>query len=498
MSGSTDDAVYVQAMRRAKDAMAQARFDVALSELDLALARRRESVEALNLKGALLARFRRTEEAIRCFDTALAVAPEAVECHYNKATLLQLVGRYQEAIKAFDRALAIKPDMPEALVNRGMVFAELRQLGEAIASFSAALTQRPDFAKAYAARAALFSENAEIERALADFAQARILAPDDAELRWNEAITMLLAGDFERGLAAFEWRPEGSLGAAPRPSGTRWRGQPFSNKTILLRAEQGLGDTIQFCRYAPLLAEKGARVVLDVQPQLKALLSTLGGVAQIVARGEAVPPYDYFCPLLSLPLLLRTSLENIPARVPYLKADESRVRKWRERLAVSGNALNVGIAWAGRPGRIDAGRSIPLRLFGALGSVPNTRLFSLQKEVGLDDLEQLPDEMRVETLGAFDGPGEAFLDTAAIMQSLDLVVTSDSAVAHLAGALGRPAWLALKLAPDWRWLLKRSDSPWYPTLRLFRQQRLDDWTDVFAAMARELAVLERQKTGSLA
>jgi tetratricopeptide (TPR) repeat protein len=495
LNSSANGSTYEQAMRRANDAVAQGRLDLALSAAELALGEKTDSVDALNLRGALLARLGRTDDAFESFDRALAISPEAVECHYNRGNLLLLTARHPEAIDAFDRALTVKPDMVEALYNRGLALAALRRFEEAIASYSAAIVRRPNFADAYASRAVAYSETAKLEFSLADFSQATALAPANGTFRWNRAISMLLGGDFEHGLIEFEWRPEGSLGSAPRPALPFWRGEPLANRTILLRAEQGLGDTIQFCRYAPLVAEKGARVILDVQPQLKPLLVKLDGVSHVVARGETVPSYDCYCPLLSLPLLFRTRIENVPARIPYVVAQSSRVRAWREQLAFKNSELNVGIAWAGKPGAIDSGRSIPLRCFAALSGVPNVRLISLQKEVGIDQIGQLADGMRVETLDTFDGPGEAFLDTVAVMESLDLIVASDSAIAHLAGALGRPVWLALKLAPDWRWLLKRSDSPWYPTMRLFRQERLDDWMEVFAAIARELQTLAQKKTG---
>lgn len=532
MSDSAGKSIYDQMMRRANDAAAQGRFDVALASIDDALREQRDSVDALNLKGALLARCGRTEDAVLCFDRALAIAPEAVECHYNKGTLLYSAGRHREALRSFDRALTLKPDFPEALTNmgialtaleafdealesfdkaltlrarfpqalcnRGAAYAAMRRFDEAIASYSAAIAELPNYAEAYASRAVAYSETADLEHALADFSRATALAPNDPSFKWNQAISMLLAGDFERGLSGFEWRPEGRLGSAPRPSGPYWLGESLANRTILLRAEQGLGDTIQFCRYVPLVAAMGARVILDVQPQLKPLLANLEGVNHLIARGEKAPAYDCLCSLLSLPLSFHTRMETIPANVPYLKAQATRMREWRERLAIKDNVLNVGVAWAGRSGRIDSGRSIPLHFFAPLSCVANVRLISLQKEFGIDQLAHLPDGMRVETLGDFDASGEAFLDSAALLESLDLVVTSDSAIAHLAGALGRPVWVALKFAPDWRWLLKRDDSPWYPTMRLFRQQRLDDWTDVFAMIAGELQKLEARGSAALA
>jgi hypothetical protein len=305
------------------------------------------------------------------------------------------------------------------------------------------------------------------------------LAPTAAAPRYNLALLLLLTGRFAEGWDA--WEARFAAGAVPRRSFAQpvWDGTPLGERTLLIYSEQGLGDTIQFCRYVPWLQ---GRVVFEVQPRMKSLLQTLPGNAKLVTAGEDLPAFDLVCPLMSLPRLAGTPAGT----VPYLSAEPERVERWRQRLG--GNGLKVGIAWQGNPNRHeDKGRSISLRQFLPLMEVPGIRLISLQKNDGLDQPSAVP-ELRLESLGQdFDaGPG-AFVDTAAVMESLDLVITSDTAVAHLAGALGRPVWVALRAVPDWRWMLERSDSPWYPTMRLFRQATRDDWKPVFADMARELA-----------
>jgi hypothetical protein len=273
----------------------------------------------------------------------------------------------------------------------------------------------------------------------------------------------------------------------------RWQGQPLSNETLLVHAEQGLGDTIQFVRYLPLVCERAGRVICEVQPGLLPLMkqSKLAKVADFIGRGELLPEFDAQVPLLSLPAVFQTTAETIPLAAGYLAADPVRVSQWKERLGdVAG--LRVGIAWqgsAGYPG--DRERSIPLIEFAPL-ALPGVELISLQKGFGSEQIEQLGDRFKVRALGpGFDAAGGAFLDAAAVIENLDLVVTSDTAIAHLAGALGRPTWLALSLVPDWRWMFERVGSPWYASLTLFRQTRLREWSDVFQKMAVALARMKR-------
>jgi hypothetical protein len=255
---------------------------------------------------------------------------------------------------------------------------------------------------------------------------------------------------------------------------------------VLLYAEQGLGDTIQFARFAQRLASAGAEVTLEAPPPLTALLESLTGVA-VIARGDPLPPYDFHLPLMSLPRLMGIAPDDLDAEIPYLVADRARAIDWSRRMGVEG--FKVGVAWQGNPvGEIDQGRSIPLVAFAGLARMAGVRLISLQKGFGAEQLEGAPDGMAVETLGAgFDAGSQAFIDTAAVMAGLDLVITSDTSIAHLAGALGRPVWVALKDVPDWRWALDREDTPWYPTARLFRQTTRGDWADVFNRIGRALA-----------
>jgi hypothetical protein len=302
------------------------------------------------------------------------------------------------------------------------------------------------------------------------------LERDDPVLHLNLGIVLLLTGQFETGWEEYEWRFRAGAARLPPCGQPRWMGEDLSGRTLLIRAEQGVGDTIQFCRYMPMIPARG-RIVFEVQPGLRHLLRNVA--ADVVTVGDALPPFDTWCPLLSLPHLL-----GMQAPVPpYLAADADRVAVWRDRIGTHGR--RIGIAWQGNPvAAAERGRSIPLREYLPLAQVPDVRLISLQKHHGLEQLATVPDGLRIETLGEdFDAGPDAFIDTAAVMQCLDMVITSDTSVAHLAGALGRPVWVGLQHVPDWRWLLEGEDCRWYPTMRLFRQPKRGDWGGVFARMA---------------
>jgi hypothetical protein len=272
-----------------------------------------------------------------------------------------------------------------------------------------------------------------------------------------------------------------------------WRGEALAGRSIVIYSEQGLGDTIQFARFLPVIAAAGARVIFLCHPNLLRLFRGLSEEIERIASCDPARPFDYQCALMSLPLHLGVELRNLPAKTPYLAAEPDRVAAWRSRIGAHG--FKIGIAWQGNPkGKIDRGRSVPLAQFAPLASVPGMRLISLQKRHGLDQLTRLPDTMRVEDLGAFDDGEDAFIDTAAIMENLDLIVTSDTATAHLAGALGRPVWVVLQYVPDWRWMLDRPDSPWYPAMRLYRQRIRGRWEEPFGEMAE--ALRERAKETS--
>jgi hypothetical protein len=302
------------------------------------------------------------------------------------------------------------------------------------------------------------------------------LHPDDPVLHVNLGIALLLAGRFDAGWEEYEWRFRAGAARIPPCTQPRWNGEELAGRTLLIRAEQGIGDTIQFCRYVTMAAARGP-VALEVQPGLRHLVRDLP--ARIIEAGGVLPVFDLWCPLLSLPPLLGM---QAPAP-PYLTADADRVAAWRDRIGVHGR--RIGIAWQGNPASAaERGRSIPLREFLPLAQIPGVRLISLQKHHGLEQFAGVPDGVRIETLDDdFDAGPDAFIDTAAVMQCLDMVITSDTSVAHLAGALGRPVWVGLQHVPDWRWLLEGEDCLWYPTMRLFRQTKRGDWGGVFARMA---------------
>jgi hypothetical protein len=296
-------------------------------------------------------------------------------------------------------------------------------------------------------------------------------------------------GCFEQGLLGYEWRKkrDGSLAERSYPSQPLWTGaEEIKNKVLLVYCEQGLGDTIQFSRYVRLAEGMGAKVILSAQNALARLLKSLSPTLEIIDFDAAPPRFDYHIPLLSMPMAFKTDQKNIPMSVPYLRAEPDRVATWRGRIGDDG--YRVGVCWQGNKlAPADIGRSFPVRHFESLSKIPNVRLICLQKNTGLEQLADLPPGMKLETFAEhLDTGPDAFIDTAAAMENLDLIITSDTATAHLAGALGRPTWVALKYSPDWRWLLDRSDSPWYPTMKLFRQKSYNDWANVFLDLEAEL------------
>jgi hypothetical protein len=310
------------------------------------------------------------------------------------------------------------------------------------------------------------------------------LRDDFAAAYAHAGLICLQMGLFERGWQLSEWREQPIT--ARNLTSQRWRGEDdLHGLEFLATSEQGLGDTIQFCRYATLLVARGAQVTLAVQPALRGLLSSLGPDIQIVPDSDIPAEIDRYCPLMSLPGAFQTTVETIPATTPYLFAEPGRVSRWRDRLGLKG--FKIGICWQGSTLPASVGRSFPLEMLLPISSIAGVRLVSLQKGPGTEQLRLLPAGMAVEVLGtSFDAGPNAFLDTAAVMESLDLIITCDTSIAHLAGALGRPTWIALKHAPDWRWMLDRDDSPWYPSVRLFRQKHRGEWGDVFDRMLGEL------------
>ena len=489
------------------------RYDEALASYDRALAARPDFAVALSNRGNVLQELGRYDEALASFDRALALRPDFAVALYNRGNVLQNLEHYNEALASYDRALAVRPDFPEALSNRGKVLQKLKRFEEAVASYDPALALRPDFVEAYSDRGTAFHalkrydealasygralglqpsyvlahynrgltlhEFGRCEEAIVSYSHAIDLQPDLADAHLNQSLSRLLIGDFDHGWPGYEWRMK------VRSTGNIWRKftQPqwsghvdISGKTILLHAEQGFGDAIQFCRYVPLVAARDARIILEVPMQLVELMTTLAGASQIVAKYSPLPDFDIHCPLLSLPLAFGTRLETIPSLVPYLRASSEDVKNWEARLGPK-QRPRIGLAWSGRPTYVnDRNRSIPLNALLPLLDIDAT-FVSLQKDVHASDATVLQAH---SDLRHFSDELKNFSDTAALISRLDLVISIDSSVAHLAGALAKPVWVMLPFIPDWRWLLNRDDSPWYPTVRLFRQDDTRVWDNVIA------------------
>ena len=465
----------------------------ALALIGAALAQKPDAPDALFNYGNVLRRAGRLDEALAAYDKALAARPDYAAAQAAQGETRDLLaqalnlsgndhraaGKAEEALADYDRALALAPRYGDALNNRAVALWSLGRFSEALAGFDAALTAKPDYVEAHYNRANVLRDMLRLDEAMQSFDRAIAIDPAFAPAYRNKGFCALLLGDFASGLPLYEWRkrlnPPVEARSYPQPL---WTGaEDIGDKTLFLYAEQGLGDAIQFYRFvAPLLA-RGARVILSVQDALLGLLQNASPKVDLVGAGIVPAAFDYHIPLMSLPLALGLTPETIPAGAPYLKADPQRVAHWAAR--IGGEGFKIGISWQGARGGVTS-RAMPLSSFAGLAHLAGVRLISLQKDFGSEQLVALPG---VESLSEeFDRGPDAFLDSAAVMESLDLVITLDSALAHLAGALGCPVWVALKRVPDWRWFLGRSDSPWYPSMSLFRQQSEGDWAGVFAEM----------------
>ncbi len=460
----------------------------ALASYDQSIALRPNYPEAFNNRGDLLLNLHRREEALASFDEAVRLRPDYAQAIYNRANALHDLNRAEEALAAYERVIALDPNHPGALNNSGIALMGLNRHEAAVACYDRAVALRRDWPEALNNRGVALLAIGRLEAALASFDQALALNKDYADAHMNRSMWSLAAGDFDTGWREFEWRWQ-----APRlRRGQRrlaqplWLGQAdLAGRTLLLHAEQGLGDTLQFCRYATLAADRGARVVMEVQAPLRQLLTSLEGVSAVFSRGDALPDYDLHCPLLSLPHAFGTTLATIPASIPYLRADPAMAAAWRQRLAAL-PGLRVGIVWAGsrRPDdplmhATDLRRSVTLARFAPLGSLPGISLVSLQKGEPAVEARAVPPGM---VLHDWTDELEDFADTAAMVAGLDLVITVDTAVAHVAGALGKKVWIINRFDSCWRWLLEREDTPWYPTARLFRQPVPGDWDSVMTGL----------------
>lgn len=471
------------------------RTSEAMQSFDKALVLEPRNAGALRARGKLRLNTN-TALALDDYAAALQIEPQDFSANFERGLGLVLLERHAEALACFERALALRPDSAEVLNNRGVALVRLDRGAEAVASFRAALASNPRSSQALINGANTLSTLEHTDEALQWFDRALQLQPHDPELAWGKGRLLLSLGKFEAGWPLYESRLQLTyLRPLQRHAELpQWHGESIAGKTLLVHAEQGLGDTLQFCRFVPGLEALGARVIFELQPALVKLMRTLALSGEIIASGETLPPFDLRVPLLSLPLRLGVRLEDIPATVPYLHADAARTEAWRQRLAQR-PGLKVGIAWQGnleteKQGGF-AGRSFPLAAAAPLAQVPGVTLISLQKGAPSEQLHQAGFGV-LELTDPYETGAEEVSDTAALMQALDLIITSDTLTAHLAGALALPVWLMLAASADWRWLRHRQDSPWYPTMKVYRQSGAGQWRALFERTAAMLLPLARR------
>jgi FkbM family methyltransferase len=441
----------------------------------------------LHQLGVLALRTGRIDLAIELFDRAIALKPDVAEPYSDRGMALRKLGRYEDALASYERALALKPDFAMAFNNRGSVLLDLNRPADALASCEQAIALSPDLAIAHYNRGNALRDLRRPAEALTSYDRAIALKADFVEAHWDQSLCLLLLGRFDQGWPKYEWRKKRDEAVAVRSfAAPLWRGeQDLAGKTLFLWWEQGMGDTIQFSRYAKLAQARGAKVVMSVQQPLHELLRQIGPGVEIVGPDEVPAAFDYHCPLLGLPLAFGTTLDTIPAQQPPLKPDPARAAAWMSRIPAR-TKPRIGLVWSGRADhRNDRNRSIELQtLLPLLGA--GADWFCLQKEIRAADRAAFEQSGRI----AFFGDElDDFSDTAALVDLMDLVITVDTSVAHLAGAMAKPVWVLLPFSPDWRWLLERDDSPWYPGARLFRQAEIGNWQHVIERVGRELRAM---------
>jgi tetratricopeptide (TPR) repeat protein/ADP-heptose:LPS heptosyltransferase len=461
------------------------RLEDAIHSYDRTIEINPELVEAHLNRGTALKELKRSQEALASCNLAIDGKPDYAEAWYNRGNVLQDLKRFNEAISSYDRAIEIKPDYADAYSNLGNSLKELNCLQEALSSYDRAIEIKPDYAEVYSNRGNVLKELNQLDAALASYDRAIEIKPNYADAYWNKSLALLLKGDFDLGWELYEWRwktEEISKNKRNLPQPLWLGSEDLICKTILLHAEQGLGDAIQFCRFASLVKKRGAYVVMEVPKTLAGLLSGLEGVDEIIPKGEKLPLFDYHCPLLSLPFALKTDLKSIPNTTPYLRASTSKVASWKHKLGVKIKP-RIGLAWSGSTShKNDHNRSIKLKEL--LPILPkNYEYICLQKEIRDNDKKDLVGgEIR-----SFVDEIEDFNDTAGLCELMDVVISVDTSVAHLAAAMGKPTCLLLSHIPDWRWLMGREDSPWYETVKLYRQDVDRSWTVVLSKLALDLS-----------
>ncbi len=466
----------------------QGKFDDAIAHYQKVLALKPDYADAHNNYANALREKGRLAEAVQHYQQAIAANPTYADAHNNLGLAYYAMSDFEQAAAAYRQAVALRPHFPQALNHLGNALKEMGNFAEAAVYYQQAIALKPDYAKAYNNWGNIFRDEGDLQTAIQYYDQATAIEPNFSEAHWNKALTLLVGGDLERGFAEYEWRKHVNLPSFKSLRdfpGPRWDGSPLNEQLIFLHAEQGMGDLIQFVRYVPLVVQLGGRVILECHPPLVNLLQTFPGVETLVPYGSAPPPYHIQAPLLSLPHILGITLETVPADIPYLPpTSSSAVLPALTPTPLNPAPVKVGLVWSGNPGNpYNRNRAVPLASLLSLADLPNVELYSLQKDWSDNDAALLRSHPQVHDLRDLLTD---FVDTASLIQQLDLIISVDTAVTHLAGALGKPTWLLLPFAPDWRWLLHRDDSPWYPTVRIFRQPTAGDWESVLRQVSAAL------------
>jgi tetratricopeptide (TPR) repeat protein len=469
------------------------RLEEAIASYDRAIEINPNLAEAYSNRGIALRVLKRLDEALASFERAIEINPDYVEAYFNRGNVLKDLNLLDEALASHDRAIKINPNFAEAHYNRGNALIALNCLDEAIVSYDKAIEINPNYAEAFSNRGLTLSEFNRLDEAIANYDKAIEINPTYVQAYYNKSLDLLRCGDFNNGLNLYEFRWKVKELELRNRSFTQplWLGnENIKDKTILLHAEQGLGDIIQFCRYAKLVKELGAKVLLEVPKTLMSLLNGLEGVDQLIESGNQLPDFDYHCPLMSLPLAFKTDLATIPNTSPYLAAANNKHEKWAQKLGVKSKLL-VGLVWSGNPRqKNDHNRSLTLQqLLPYLSD--QFEFVSLQKEVRKIDRKVLADSH----IRHYEDELSDFTDTAVLCESMDLVISVCTSVAHLAGAIGKTTWVLLPYSPDWRWLLDIENSPWYPSIKIYRQPSRGDWDSVIQRVSQDL--IEYSKTWKL-
>jgi Tfp pilus assembly protein PilF len=425
------------------------------------------------------------QQAERICREMLTVQPDNADICNNLGLILSRTGQLDEAIMYYKKAIRLDPTLVDAYYNLGIIFQDKMQHSEAIAYYSKALRLDPVLIDAHYNMGIAFRDLMRINEAITCYQNAIQLDPNFATAHFNLSLALLLSGNFREGWEEFEWRWKiKELSQRRNFLQPQWNGANIPGKTLLLHAEDGFGDTIQFVRYAPLIAQHDTKVIVECQKELTSLIQNLDGVSQVVSYGDELPDFDFYCSLLRLPYVFRMTLENLPVRVSYIKPYPSLTEKWRERMKYDNSKFKIGLVWSGsaREGKLRY-RSCPFEFFSVLADLDNITFYSLQKQLLENESINIPGNMKfVNYMKEIDN----FSDTAALIENLDFVISVDTAVAHLAGALGKQVWTLVSFPPDWRWMLDRKDSPWYPTMKLFRQPSQGEWQVVIDNIYNEL------------